>query len=89
MSLTLTEASSRVAYCYYCKQCGFRERVRLTLLAADLPKQTRVGDLQSQLPCGQCGDVKKSVMTLWLSATTTDRDLSDRGFLDWGSDDEC
>jgi hypothetical protein len=85
-ALTLGEAASQIAYCYYCQACGFRERVHLTRIAADYPPETRVGDLLRQLPCGQCGDTKKIVMTLWLRATTTDRTLEERGFPVWPDD---
>ena len=85
-ALTLSEAASRIAYCYYCQECKFRERVRLTRLAADYPPETRIGDLLKLLPCGQCGSKNKIIMTLWLSATTTDKMLQERGYPVWDED---
>jgi hypothetical protein len=82
-ALTLTQAASLIAYCYYCQACKFKERVNLTRLAADYPIETLVGDLLGLLPCGKCGSTKKIVMTLWLNATTTDRTLEERGFPIW------
>lgn len=82
-ALTLSEAASQIAYCYECQVCKFKERINLTRLAADHPRKTYVGDLLETLPCGQCGQTKKIVMTLWLSATTTDRMLEERGYPVW------
>lgn len=82
-ALTLPEAASKIAYCYYCRICGFRERVNLTRLAADFEPSTRVGDLLTCLPCGQCGHTEKMVMTLWLSATTTEQMLRERNYPVW------
>lgn len=86
-ALTLSEAAEQLAYCYYCKDCPNKERVNLTRIAADYPPQTQVGDLANLLPCGQCSSTRKTVMLLWLSATTTDQMLLERGFPVWGSED--
>jgi hypothetical protein len=86
-ALTLGEAASQLAYCYQCQECKFQERVNLTRTAADYPPETKVGDLLHLLPCGRCGSTKKIVMTLWLSATTTDQMLRERGFPTDGFDD--
>lgn len=85
--LTLSQGAEQLAYCYECLQCKFKERVNLTRLAADYPPETLVGDLLNILPCGQCGQTKKIVMTLWLSATTTDRTLEERGYPVWDTED--
>lgn len=82
-ALTLSEGAEKLAYCYYCQQCGFRERVNLTKTAADYPAETQVGDLLKLLPCGACGRTDKIVMLLWLSATTTNQMLAERGFPVW------
>lgn len=86
-ALTLSEGAEQLAYCYYCQECNFRERVRLTRVAADFPPETQIGDLQTQLPCSQCGGKKKIVLLLWLSATTTNTMLAERGFAVWDDDD--
>ena len=86
-ALTLGEAAEQLAYCYYCKDCQYKERVSLTRIAADYPPETQVGDLLDRLPCGQCGSTKKIVMLLWLNATTTDHMLRERGFPVWDPED--
>lgn len=85
-ALTLSEGAEQLAYCYECQGCGFKERVRLTRIAADFPPETQVGDLYRLLPCGRCRKTKKIVMTLWLSATTTERMLKERGYPVWDDD---
>lgn len=85
-ALTLSEAATQLAYCYHCQACGFKERVNLTRMAADYPAETQVGDLLERLPCGQCGSTKKTTMLLWLSATTTDQMLEERGYPVWDED---
>jgi hypothetical protein len=85
-ALTLSEAAEQIAYCFQCQACRSKERVNLTRLAADFPAETRVGDLLDKLPCGQCGSTKKIVMTLWLSATTTNQMLVERGYPIWDED---
>lgn len=85
-ALTLSEAAQKIAYCYQCRACGFKERVNLTRLAADYPPETQVGDLLTRLPCGKCGDTKKIVMLLWLDATTTAAMLRERGYPVWEED---
>lgn len=85
-ALTLSEAASRIAYCYQCQACKFKERVNLTRIAADYPAKAQVGDLLEQLPCGRCRSTKKIVMTLWLSATTTNQMLEERGYPVWDED---
>lgn len=82
-ALTLAEAADRIAYCYYCQTCGHKERVKLALIADDYEPGTLVGDLLTRLKCGDCGDTKKLVMTLWLDASTTDQMLRERGFPVW------
>jgi hypothetical protein len=84
--LTLSQAATQIAYCYQCQACGFKERVNLTKNAADYPRETRVGNLLTLLPCGKCNSTKKIVMTLWLRATTTDRMLEERGYPVWDED---
>lgn len=88
MALTLSEAASQIAYCYHCQDCKFRERIRLTKVAADYPLQTLVGDLDKLLPCGRCGSMNKIIMTLWLTATTTDKMLQERGLPVWEGDED-
>lgn len=85
--LTLSQGAERIAYCYQCQSCKFKERINLTRLAADFPRHTKVGDLLHTLPCGECGSTKKIVMTLWLTATTTDRMLEERGYPVWRDED--
>jgi hypothetical protein len=85
-SLTVSDAASRIAYCYYCQACEFRERIDLRLVAAYLPEDAQVGDLLSQLPCKQCGHTSKTVMTLWLDASATGPMLQERGFPVWDKD---
>lgn len=82
-ALPLIEAAKQIAYCYYCRACGHRERVKLALIADDYEPGTLVGDLLTRLKCGECGDTRKIVMTLWLTATTTDQMLRERGFPVW------
>ena len=86
-ALTLGEGASQLAYCYQCQDCKFQERANLTRIAADYPAETQIGDLLELLPCGQCGSKRKIVMLLWLSATTTEQMLRERGFPTEGFDD--
>lgn len=86
-ALTLHEAAAQIAYCYYCQACGHRQRVKLELIADDYEPGTLVGDLLKLLPCGECGDTKTIVMTLWLRATTTDQMLRERGYPVWENDE--
>lgn len=85
-ALTLSQGAEQLAYCYQCQACRFQERVNLTRIAADYPPETQVGDLLHLLPCGQCGSTNKIVMLLWLSATTTNQMLEERGFPVWDDD---
>jgi len=87
--MTLSEAAEVIAYCYFCKGCKHKERLRLTLVAASYPVDTLVGDLLTLLPCAACSQTPKIVMTLWLSMTSTDRMLHDAGFPTWMPEDEC
>jgi hypothetical protein len=82
-ALTLSEGAEQLAYCYECKDCGNKERVNLTRIAADYPPETQVGDLAKLLPCGRCGGFNKILLLLWLSATTTDQMLEQRGYPVW------
>jgi hypothetical protein len=86
-ALSLGEAAAQLAYCYQCQACKFQERVSLTRVAADYPRETQVGDLAYLLPCGQCGGTKKIVMILWLSSTTTEQMLIERGYPVWRNED--
>lgn len=85
-ALTLSQGAEQLAYCYQCKQCKFQERVNLTRVAADYPVEMKVGDLRKVFPCPGCGSAEKIVMLLWLSATTTDQMLRERGFPVWDED---
>lgn len=85
-ALTLSQGAAQLAYCYECKACPFKERVNLTRIAADYPPETQVGDLLKLLPCGACGSTDKMVMLLWLSSTTTDQMLAERGYPVWDDD---
>jgi hypothetical protein len=86
-SLSLTDATTRLAYTYECRDCRWSERIRLTRMAADFPRSTRVGDLRGLLACGRCGSKQIIVMTLWLDASTTDRMLEERGLPVWDAED--
>lgn len=82
-ALTISEASKQIAYCYRCNACRFQTRVDLRLISTRFEPGTLVGDLLHRLPCGQCGDTGKTVMTLWLTATMTARMLKERGYPVW------
>jgi hypothetical protein len=71
--LSLAEAVDLLEYAASCETCKEVRRIDLRAMLARLGPDALVCDIRPRLRCKRCGQKNVICVTLWRSATTTER----------------